>query len=152
MIIPVIPSDATMLTEIALESKAHWGYTADQLDSWREDLTILPETFDSWRGSKFMSENEIAGFYLLNRVNTRSCYLEFLFVKPKFIGKNIGTQLIEHAIASCSANSCEVLHVLSDPNAESFYAKHGFKTLSQKESSIPGRFLPEMELEFPENS
>ena len=151
MIIPAKSSDATMLTEIALESKAHWGYTAAQLESWRDDLTILPKTFDSWRGSKFMSENEIAGFYLVNRVNIRTWYLEFLFVKPKFIGKNIGKQLIEHAIASCRANSCEVLNVLSDPNAESFYAMHGFKTLSQKESSIPGRFLPEMELEFPEN-
>ncbi len=151
MIIPAKPSDATMLTEIALESKAHWGYTVAQIDSWREDLTILPEIFDSWHGSKFMSENEIAGFYLLNRVNVRTCYLEFLFVRPKFIGKSIGKQLIEHAIISCSANSCEVLNVLSDPNAESFYAKHGFKTLSLKESSIPGRFLPKMELEFPEN-
>ena len=120
MIFPANPSDATMLTKIALESKAHWGYTAAQLDSWREDLTILPETFDSWRGSKFMSENEIAGFYLLNRVNARTCHLEFLFVRPKFIGKNIGKQLIVHAIASCSANSCEVLNVLSDPMLNPF--------------------------------
>ena len=152
MIIPAKASDATMLTEIALESKAHWGYTIAQLDSWREDLTILPETFDSWRGSKFMSDTEIAGFYLLNRVNARTCSLEFLFVKPKFIGKNIGKQLLEHAIACCRANGCGVLNVLSDPNAEYFYAKHGFKTLSQKESSIPGRFLPEMEFQFTENS
>jgi predicted N-acetyltransferase YhbS len=78
--------------------------------------------------------------------------MEFLFVKPKFIGKNIGKQLIKHAIKSCRDNSCEVLIVLSDPNAESFYAKHGFKTIYQRKSSIPGRFLPEMELEFPENN
>lgn len=152
MIIPAISSDATMLTEIALESKAHWGYTVAQLESWRDDLTILPETFNSWRGSKFMFENEIGGFYLLNRVNARTCYLEFLFVKPKFIGKNIGKQLVEHAIASCRTNGCGVLNVLSDPNAEPFYAKHGFKTIYQKQSSIPGRFLPEMEFQFTENS
>ena len=151
MIVSAKSSDASMLTEIALESKAHWGYTAAQIESWREDLTILPETFDSWRGSKFMMNNEIAGFYLLNRVNARTCYVEFLFVRPKFIGKSIGRQLIEHAIESCRTNSCEVLNVLSDPNAESFYAKHGFKTMYQTESSIPGRFLPEMEIQFPEN-
>jgi len=151
MIIPATPSDAHVLTEIALESKAHWGYTAEQMENWREDLTILPKTFESWRGSKYIIDEEIVGFYLLNRVNARTCYLEFLFVKPKFIGKNIGKQLIEHAIISCRTNSCEVLNVLSDPNAESFYTKHGFKTMYQKESSIPGRFLPEMEIEFPEN-
>jgi len=152
MIIPTHPSDANTLTEIALESKAHWGYTAEQLEIWRDDLTILPETFDSWRGSKFMIDVEIAGFYLLNRVNARTCYLEFLFVRPEFIGKHIGKQLIEHAIVSCRTNSCQVLNVLSDPNAESFYLKHGFKTIYQTESSIAGRFLPEMEIEFPENN
>ena len=151
MIVSAKSTDAQVLTQIALESKAHWGYTAEQLKSWTEDLTVLPETFDSWRGSKFMIANEIAGFYLLNRVNARTCYLEFLFVRPKFIGKNIGKQLIVHAITSCRTNNCEVLNVLSDPNAESFYLKHGFKTMYQTESSIPGRFLPEMEIQFLEN-
>ena len=152
MIVSAKPSDANVLTEIALESKAYWGYTAEELENWRDDLTILPETFESWRGSKFMIDEEVAGFYLLNRVNARTCYIEFLFVRPKFIGKSIGKQLIEHAIVSCRTNSCEVLNVLSDPNAESFYAKHGFKTMCQTESAIPGRFLPEMELVFSENS
>ena len=152
MIVPAKPSDASTLTEIALESKAYWGYTKEQIESWREDLTILPEVFDSWRGSKFIIDTEIAGFYLLNRVNARTCYVEFLFVRPNFIGKSIGKKLIEHAIVSARTNNCEVLNVLSDPNAESFYKKHGFKTIYQTESSIPGRFLPEMELEFPENN
>lgn len=152
MIVPAKPSDANVLTEIALESKAYWGYTAEELENWREDLTILPETFESWRGSKFMIDEEVAGFYLLNRVNARTCYIEFLFVRPKFIGKSIGKQLIEHAIISARTNNCEVLNVLSDPNAENFYKKHGFRTLYLTESSIPGRFLPEMELEFPENN
>jgi N-acetylglutamate synthase-like GNAT family acetyltransferase len=152
MIVPAKPTDANTLTKIALESKAHWGYTDEQLESWRDDLTILPETFDSWNGSKFVIDDEIAGFYLLNRVNARTCYVEFLFVRTKFIGKSIGKQLIEHAIVSCRTNSCEVLNVLSDPNAESFYAKHGFKTMYQTESSIPGRFLPEMEFQFLENN
>lgn len=151
MIVPAISSDASVLTKVALESKAYWGYTKEELKSWKEDLTIQPETFDSWRGSKFILDEEIAGFYLLNRVNARTCYVEFLFVLPKYIGKGIGKQLIEHAIESCKTNSCEVLNVLSDPNAESFYAKHGFKTIYQTESSIPGRFLPEMELEFLKN-
>jgi len=152
MIIPAKSSDASVLTKIALESKSYWGYTVDQIESWREDLTIRPNIFDSWSGAKFMIGKEIAGFYLLNRANANTCYVEFLFVRPKFIGKNIGKQLIVHVIESCSAMSCEVLHVLSDPHAESFYAKHGFKTICHSESSIPGRFLPEMEFRFTENN
>ncbi|WKD85893.1 dTDP-fucosamine acetyltransferase [Polaribacter huanghezhanensis] len=99
-------------------------------------------------GCKFTIDTEIEDFYLLNRIDSRSCVLEFLFVKPPFIGKNIGGQLIEHAIKSCRTNSCKVLSVLSDPNAVAFYEKYGFKTISLKESSVPDRFLPEMELEF----
>ena len=151
MITKALPVDAQVLTQIALKSKAFWGYSEEQIESWREELTITSELFKDWRGSKFVIEDEIAGFYLLNRVNSRTCFLEFLFVHPKHIGKNIGKQLIEHAIHSCRNNSCEILNVLSDPFAESFYMKYGFKTISRKESSIRGRFLPEMELEFTEN-
>jgi GNAT superfamily N-acetyltransferase len=151
MIVKAIPSDAETLTQIALESKAYWGYSFEQLESWKSDLTILPEIFNDWSGFKFKIDKEIIGFYLLNRIDSRTCVLEFLFVTPTFIGKNIGRQLIEHAIKSCRTTSCEVLNVLSDPNAVAFYTKYGFKTISLKESSVPGRFLPEMELEFPEN-
>lgn len=151
MFVDAQPSDAERLTEIAISSKAYWGYTDEQMDSWKEDLTILPSHFDEWRGKKFVVKDKIAGFYLLNRVNARTCILEFLFVEPNSIGKGLGKQLIEHAIEGCRNNNCEVLNVLSDPNAESFYAKHGFKTIYRKKSSIPGRFLPEMELHFLEN-
>jgi len=151
MIVKAQSSDAEIFTLISLASKAHWNYTKEQLESWREDLTIVPENFEEWHGSKFIIDDEIVGFYLLNRVNARTCCLEFLFVLPKVIGKGVGRQLIEHAIESCKANGCEVLNVLSDPNAESFYTKQGFKTISSKESAVKGRFLPEMEFQFPEN-
>ncbi|WKD85892.1 hypothetical protein KCTC32516_01240 [Polaribacter huanghezhanensis] len=48
MIVKAAPSDAETLTQIALESKAYWGYSSAQLESWRSDLTILPETFNDW--------------------------------------------------------------------------------------------------------
>ena len=151
MIDKVVANDAKTLTEIALKSKAFWGYPNKLLEIWKEDLTITPEILEVWSGAKFVIENEIIGFYLLNRVNARTCFLEFLFVRPEFIRKKIGRQLLTHAIESCSGNSCEILNVLSDPNAEEFYAKFGFKVIAKRESLIAGRLLPEMELEFLEN-
>ena len=35
MIVKATVEDAQRLTEIALESKAHWGYTDAQIESWR---------------------------------------------------------------------------------------------------------------------
>ncbi|MFK8058566.1 MAG: GNAT family N-acetyltransferase, partial [Polaribacter sp.] len=67
------------------------------------------------------------------------------------IKQGIGTKLLNHAKNYCIGGSSAILNVLSDPNAETFYTKHGFKVIAQRESSIKGRFLPEMEFEIVEN-
>mgnify|MGYP000235831416 FL=1 len=151
MIVLATISDVNQLTQIALKSKAFWGYSDEKIESWREDLTITPKMFEEWNIYKYTIDNEIAGFYILNRANIRTSFLEFLFVSPKFIKKGIGTKLLNHAKAYCIEGSSAILNVLSDPNAEAFYAKNGFKVIAKRESSIKGRFLPEMEFEIIEN-
>ena len=100
---------------------------------------------------KYIVDNQIGGFYILERANIRTSFLNFLFISPDYIKQGIGHQLLQHAIAYCKDGGSAILNVLSDPNAASFYAKYGFEVIAQRQSSIPGRFLPEMELEFPEN-
>jgi len=151
MIERAVPSNANILTNIALESKAHWNYTQEQLDSWVDDLTITPEYLSKTSALVYKIDGKIVGFYILEMLNMTTISLEFLFVHPAFIGKRIGHELITHAIENARNKKGFVLNTLSDPNAESFYAKYGFKTIFQQESSIPGRYLPEMEIEFPEN-
>jgi len=151
MIVRATVTDAHELTEIALKSKAFWGYSDELLESWRNDLTITPKMFEESNVCKYLVDNEIAGFYILNRANIRTSFLDFLFISPQFIKQGIGKTLLKHALEYCVEGSCAVLNVLSDPYAEGFYAKHGFKVIARRESSVPGRFLPEMELEFPEN-
>lgn len=151
MIVKAHISDAKKLTEIALKSKAFWGYSNTQIESWRDDLTITQKMFDEWTIYKYLINKDIVGFYILNRVNVRTSILEFLFISPKFIKQGLGKKLLLHAIEKCKKESCAIINVLSDPNAEAFYAKHGFKIIAQIESSVPGRFLPEMEFEIEEN-
>jgi len=151
MIVRATLEDAEVLTEIAVKSKAYLGYENDQVESWREDLTVTPKMFDESNIYKYIVDNQIGGFYILERANIRTSFLNFLFVSPDYIKQGIGHQLLEHAISYCKDGGSAILNVLSDPNAASFYAKYGFEVIAQRESSIPGRFLPEMELEFPEN-
>lgn len=151
MILSAKNSDANILTDIALKSKAFWGYSDEQIESWREDLTITPKMFEEWNIYKYIVDDEIAGFYILNRANIRTSILEFLFVTPKFIKKGIGSKLLNHAKAYCITGSSAIMNVLSDPNAAAFYEKNGFKVIGKRESSIKGRFLPEMEFEIIEN-
>jgi N-acetylglutamate synthase-like GNAT family acetyltransferase len=146
MIVKAVEDDLQRLTEIAIESKAYWGYTAEQIESWREDLTVHTKQFQQWDVYKFVSDKEIAGFYCLDlNASKTTSSLEFLFVLPKFIGKAIGSQLLQHAFQESIQQDKLKMKVLSDPNAASFYTKHGFVEISKEESSISGRFLPVME-------
>lgn len=151
MIEKAVPSNAKALTEIALKSKAHWKYTQEQLDSWIDDLTITSEYLSKTSSYVYRVEDKIVGFYIIEMLNMTTISLEFLFVHPEFIGKGIGDELIVHAIENARSKKGFVLNTLADPNAESFYVKYGFKTIFKRESAIPGRFLSEMEIEFPEN-
>ncbi|MDO6675240.1 GNAT family N-acetyltransferase [Tenacibaculum sp. 1B UA] len=151
MIVKAQIQDADLLTEIALSSKAHWGYSKDQIEKWKNELTVTSKMFAICNIYKFQVNDITAGFYVLHRANIRTSFLDFLFISPNFINQGIGSKLLEHAKDYCRRESCAVLNVLSDPNSESFYLKHGFKVIDKRKSSIKGRFLPEMELYFPEN-
>lgn len=146
MIVAEQPLGAKKLTKIALQSKAHWGYSAVQIESWKEELMVIPKMFQHSVIHKYLIDTEIAGFYILENTQPHSASLAFLFVAPQFIKQGIGKQLVVHAIEYSRKNNYTFLKVLSDPNAAGFYKKYGFKVISQKQSSIAGRFLPAMEL------
>ena len=146
MIVAAQLLDAKKLTEIALQSKAYWGYSAVQIESWKEELTITPKMFEDHIIYKYLIDAEITGFYILEKRRPRTVFFAFLFVSPKYIQQGLGKQLVAHAIEYSRKNKYNLLKVLSDPNAAGFYKKYGFKIISQKQSSIAGRFLPEMEL------
>ena len=48
-IFPAHPSDHALLTQLTLDSKAHRGYGAPQIDAWREELTITAAQICSGR-------------------------------------------------------------------------------------------------------
>jgi len=149
MIVKAITEDANELSELALKSKAYWGYSDDQIESWRTDLTVTEEMFDKWTVFKYMEETEIVGFCILNlHKDSPKATLEFLFVLPKYIGKRIGARLLRHAVYLASSENRKVMNLEADPYAEPFYTKHGFQIIGKTKSSIPNRFLPIMEKEL----
>jgi GNAT superfamily N-acetyltransferase len=145
MIFAAAISDANLLTEIALTSKAFWGYSDEQIKSWVSDLTVSEEMIKEMIVYKFIFETQIVGFYILNQPKEKTIELEFLFVLPKFIGKGIGNKLINHAFEKAISLRCTLMNLLADPNAVPFYKSKGFEIIDEKESSISGRFLPVMQ-------
>lgn len=152
MIIKAAIYDVKKLTDIALKSKFFWGYSNEQIEDWREDLTITSKMFDEYHIYKYLVKDKIVGFYVLERTTVDKSCLHFLFILPEYIKQGVGSKLLMHAIKYCRKENCTALSLFADPNSEMFYAKHGFKKVSKKESSIKGRFLPEMELVFLKNS
>lgn len=139
-----IPDEADVITQIAMQSKAHWGYDKAFMMSCREELTYTSQQLE--QEQFFILEIDrcqIVGFYQIFSVDSSTVELEALFVLPGFIGKGYGRILMRHALNQAYDLNYLNMTVQSDPNAALFYQKMGGRLTGEKESgSINGRFLP----------
>ena len=143
---PAEPSESRDLTELAMRSKAHWGYSAEFMASCRAELTVAPENVANDVLSYFVAEEEgrRLGFCALERVSLVEFELEALFVEPEQMGRGIGRALMAHVVHFAREHGAQSILIQGDPNAAGFYESSGAIHVGERESaSIPGRFLPE---------
>jgi len=141
-------TDAGALTELTFRSKLHWGYTEDQIEGWKEDLTINSDYVDNNEVYKLLVDEKLVGFYAFLPEMDTKVELNFLFVAPEFIGKGFGKILITDFMDRLKNLNYNQVVLTADPNAEAFYKRVGFKVIEKLSSSIEGRFLPVMEFEI----
>lgn len=140
------PSEAQAISELALRSKAHWGYDEAFLAACREDLTWTAEGLESQHVVVAESGGELAGFFALDG-HGASGELTDLFVDPRWIGTGLGGELMSLALEHARDRGHATLGIDADPNAASFYERFGARLVSQSMSrSIPGRTLPRLEI------
>ena len=141
------PDECNALTEIAMRSKAHWGYSAEFMANVRADLEVRTEKFmPGFHVYVLENANEMIGFYSLRPENAESVILEDLFIEPQHIGHGYGKQLWEHSLSVARALGFRKATLISDPYAESFYAHQGAVRIGEIESNaLAGRMLPVME-------
>jgi GNAT superfamily N-acetyltransferase len=140
---PARPDEAAALTELALRSKAHWGYSAAFMAAVRAELTQNPS--DIGRHPTFVAEDrrDVGGFYTLRPRPDGELELADLFVAPEWIGRGCGRALLAHARDQARALGYRRMVVQSDPYAEGFYVRAGGRVIgSEPSGSIPGRTLP----------
>lgn len=153
---PAAPGDGPALTELAIRSKAHWGYPAEWLAEWRPLLTITEEliasapVFGARLGAPRAGEAGSAGqlgFYVLD-VTGETASLEHLWVDPPAMGRGVGRALFRHAAKRAACLGCRVLQVDSDPNAEPFYVAMGAVRVGTVPAPVVGqrRELPRLYL------
>lgn len=149
---PARVDDAETLTDIAMRAKAHWGYSDEFMRACRGELTVTPAGIEDGPCVYFTLESDgsTAAFVAIGPVRDNTWEIEALFVDPPFMGRGLGRQLMTRACTEAAARGAQLLTVLSDPYAEAFYRAMGCERTGERESgSIPGRFLPVLELALP---
>lgn len=132
--------EAAILSELALRSKAYWGYDAAAMATCRDELTVsasaLAGTSVAEQGGRILGFVIVAG-------SPPSGALDMLFVEPDAIGKGVGRALFGHATATAAERGFRRLTIEADPHAEPFYLAMGATRIGTVPSgSLPGRFLP----------
>lgn len=136
--------DAARLTDLALRSKAVWGYDAAFMEACRLELTISAQSIR--RRPTFLLEDRdrLAGFYQL-RLSGPGAEVAQFFIAPEAIGRGLGRRLWRHLERTARNAGAQRLEVDSDPNAEGFYLAMGMVRRGEAPSgSIAQRLLPHL--------
>ena len=135
---PAQEHEAEALSALALKAKAYWGYSADTIESWRQDLSVSSDTITSRPTFVAAVGDEIAGFYSLVP-STQSWKLDHLWVLPQFMDRGIGRALVVHALETAVRGGAPCVTIDADPNAESFYLTCGADRCGEVPAPIPGQ-------------
>ena len=137
-------ADAPALTDLAVRSKAHWGYDVAFMEACREDLGVSDEDIATCPVYVHEDNGRPNGFYQL-RPRGDQVEMVALFVEPRAMGRGIGKELWQHAVATARGLGCRALVLQSEPHAEGFYRAMGADRVGDSPSTVfPGRMLPLM--------
>ena len=142
---PPRPEEAEALTELAMRSKAVWGYDDDFMARCRPVLTVTPAMLKTSLAAVAEVDSAIAGFYRLGPLKDGDIELDLLFIEPNGIRGGVGRRLWDHAAAAARDAGYRRLLVDSDPFALGFYERMGARRIGESPSTvIPGRNLPRL--------
>jgi GNAT superfamily N-acetyltransferase len=139
---PARPDEADALTELSLRSKAVWNYDAKFMAKCRGIMMVKAVNIETRPHFVAELDGAVAGFYGFEP-EPDGIGLDYMFVEPRLIGRGVGRALWDHAVAQARRLGYPALIVVSDPNAEGFYAKMGARRIGARPSDLePGRNLP----------
>ena len=129
--------DCEALSAVARRSKAHWGYTPEQLANWWSQLALTAEDLACRPAYAAIGAAGPVGFYTL-RPQSGSWELDNLWVVPECIGQGVGRMLFEHALRVAAAGGALEVTIDADPYAEAFYLHCGAVRRGEVAAPIPG--------------
>ncbi len=139
-----LPSESASLRKIAINSKSHWGYSRELLESLRSAFPITENYIRKNIVRTLWDESSPVGFFSI--VKGPPALLDHLWLLPSHIGKGFGRLAFEEIYALCRAEAISELNLLSDPNAASFYLHHGALRIGEVYSELQDAMLPKLTL------
>jgi len=141
--------EATERSALAVEAKAHWGYSTEVLESWKPLLRVTDADIAANRVFVASVDDPVAGFYSL-APGAGPWELDDLWVSPRFMHRGLGRELLAHALESARRGGASRVTVDADPNAESFYRENGATRCGEVPAPIPcqpARVRPQLAFE-----
>lgn len=132
--------DCNLLTETALTSKRHWGYSEELITIWIDQLTIIDLNFNKGELVKCFVDDQYIGFFELRDKSPYVC-LEHFWLLPEFINKGYGTVITSEIKRRAKDKGYKYIEVYAEPNANLFYEKMGGICVKQILTSVPGRMM-----------
>jgi GNAT superfamily N-acetyltransferase len=140
-------TDFERLRQIAIDSKAHWGYDRKLVEDWAEGGEFEPERLR--RRLVYVAEADgapVAWASLIPRGEVG--WLEDLWVEPAWIGRGLGRLLFEHVKERARELGATRLEWEAEPNARGFYERMGGSYVRDSEVTEWGRVLDVFGLEL----
>ena len=135
---PADPGESDALGRLAREAKAFWGYSAAQLDLWRDDLAVSPASIR--RFPTFVAEVDGAvGGFLQVSTDASPWELEHLWVGPRHMRRGVGRALLARAVEAAARAGQTMLAIDADPHAEAFYLAVGARRIGEIAAPIAGQ-------------
>jgi GNAT superfamily N-acetyltransferase len=143
------PDEGERLREIAIASKAHWGYDLDFVRRWAARGDFSAAGLSAGAKEVYVADMDgaaVAWAALVPRVVLM--WLDDLWVDPPWIGRGVGSLLFRHAVERARRLGGSRLEWQAEPNSIGFYEKLGGCYLRDGELTSWGRVLPVMGLDL----
>lgn len=136
--------EASILTNIAINSEAYWGYDEEYMESFKNTYGVSENYISNYPTFLIEDNQIIVGFYSI-LMNVGETELEYFFINPNYIGKGYGKLLWNHVIENAKNLNIKQLEIVTSPEAIDFYIKMGAVKIGEVESLVKvGRKIPRL--------